>query len=267
MTKLIPDWQLGYVLPVLVGDHIHHQFYRAAPDSCFLVCYPLSLGSFSVDGVEAALQSFDPAIDFLHGRGVDRISQGGIPISAYAGRKRTLSLIENAQKRTGIPCSADFEETIEALHSQGLRKVVIGAKWSPELMGRVAEYLADAGIEVVGYVNETHSAHEVVALDPAQGLEVALSLGRKAFETHPEADGMLLAGGSWPCLEAVRTLEREFGRPVIANPQATYWAAFRQFGVEPMPGFGTLLDSLRGDGAIEFTDRKETGTVSEAEAK
>lgn len=254
--SLMPEWQLGYVLPVLVGDYIHYQFYRAAPDNCFLVCHPLDLGSFSVEGVDKALENFDRAIDFLHYRKVDRISQGGIPISAYAGRKRTLGLIEQAEKRTGIPCSADFEESIDGLRALGIRNVVVAAKWSPELMGRVTDYLGDAGITVAGFVNETHSAAEVVALDPPKSLEIALSLGRKAFTEYPQADGLLLAGGAWLSLEAVPMLEREFGRPVVTNPQATYWAAFRQFGVTPTAGLGTLLDSLQG------TRPAEAGTLS-----
>jgi maleate cis-trans isomerase len=61
----------------------------------------------------------------------------------------------------------------------------------------------------------------------------------------PDADGLLLAGGAWLVLQAVPMLEAEFGRPVVTNPGATYWAMARQAGIKPRSGFGRLLDMLR----------------------
>jgi maleate cis-trans isomerase len=41
-------------------------------------------------------------------------------------------------------------------------------------------------------------------------------------------------------------LEEEFGRPVLTNPAASYWAFMRQLGrSSPRPGSGRLIDSLR----------------------
>ena len=53
------------------------------------------------------------------------------------------------------------------------------------------------------------------------------------------------AGGNWLSNAAIPVLEREFGRPVITNPAASYWAFMRQLGkCSPRRGFGTLIDSL-----------------------
>ena len=46
---------------------------------------------------------------------------------------------------------------------------------------------------------------------------------------------MLLAGGAWLVAQAVPVLEAEFGKPVITNPGATYWAALRRAASRPMP--------------------------------
>jgi maleate cis-trans isomerase len=56
---------------------------------------------------------------------------------------------------------------------------------------------------------------------------------------------LLLAGGAWLVVQAVPMLEAEFGKPVVTNPGSTYWAALRQADLEPQPGFGQLLESLR----------------------
>ena len=245
MIDFMPRHQLGYVLPVPVGDYIHYQFYRICPPDCFLVCTPLSLESFSASGADSALKAFEPAAEFLIQRKVDRISQGGIPISAFVGRKRVLGLLETIQRRTDIPVTADFEETIEALQHLGLKRVAVAAKWDDALMTAVVAYLKDVGIETVGLCSEVYTAAQVTTVRPQDGFDLALALGRKAFTDNPKADGLLLAGGAWLSLPAAAILEAEFGRPVVTNPMATYWAALRQFGRRAtVPGLGRLLDSL-----------------------
>jgi maleate cis-trans isomerase len=244
MLDLLPRHQFGYILPVPIGDNQHYMFYRIFPPDCMEVCCPLNLQQFSAPGVEKALEAFWPAFEFLVARKVERISQGGIPISSYAGRARMLAMLEEANKRSGIPTSADFEESIEAIHALGIRRLAVAAKWSPELMGRVAAYLRHAGITPLGVHGQEHTAQEVVALRPQEGVDIALALGRDAFAKMPDADGLLLAGGAWLVLQAVPMLEAEFGRPVVTNPGATYWAMARQAGIRPRRGFGQLLDML-----------------------
>ena len=245
MIDLMPRRQFGYINPVQISDFIHYQFYCIFPLNCLLVTIPLNLQSFSHGGVDRALEAFWPAFDFLVAREVERISQGGIPVSAYAGRPRVLALLEEAAKRSSIPATADFEESIEAVRHLGIKRLAVAAKWSPELMGCIREYLNHAGITPVGLIGHEHSAQQVVGLRPKESVDVALELGREAFTKMPEADGLLLAGGSWLVVQAVPILEAEFGKPVITNPGATYWAALRQGGLKPNAGFGQLIESLR----------------------
>lgn len=245
------DWrprrQFGMILPAAVVDFIYHQFYRVFAPHNVLVGYALSLQSFTAKGVDEALKSFWPAFDFLAGRGVERISLSGVPLSAYAGRPRILELIAEAGKRSAIPTSTDFEEIIAAINHLGLRRVAVAAKWDPPQMKAVADYLAHAKIDITGTWGEGQSAKQVFALGPEQGVEVALAVGRRALRESPEADGLVLAGGAWSILEAIPVLEAEFGRPVISNPAATYWAALRQSGQEcQQRGLGRLLDSTIG---------------------
>jgi maleate cis-trans isomerase len=111
-------------------------------------------------------------------------------------------------------------------------------------MQRIREYLGHAGITPVGLVGHEHSAQQVVALKPHESVDVALALGREAFTKIPEADGLLLAGSAWLVMQAVPILEAEFGRPVVTNLGASYWAALRQGSLKPRSGFGQLIESL-----------------------
>src|SRR5262249_37139789 len=94
VIDLMPRHQFGYINPVQISDYIHLQFYRIFPADCLLVNCPLNLQSFSTGGVDRALEAFWGAFDFLVDRKVERISQGGIPVSAYAGRPRILGMLE-----------------------------------------------------------------------------------------------------------------------------------------------------------------------------
>jgi maleate cis-trans isomerase len=244
-VNLLPTGQLGYILPTTVGDAIHHQFYRVCPPDMMLIAYPINLGAFSADGVEAALTSFWPAFDFLVARKVDRIVQGGIPVSAIAGRRRILGFIDEAGRRSSIPLAADFEECIEGFKALGCRRIAMAAKWDDKLMGQVAQYLREAGLEPLGWASQAHTASQVMDVRPQDGIDLAIALGRRALTENPQADALLLAGGAWLSLAAIPVLEREFGKPVIANPAATYWAAMKQLKrASPVTGCGILIDSL-----------------------
>lgn len=248
MIDIRPRRQLGYLLPVTVGDTVYYQFYRVFPPDVFMATFPLALSAFTRPAVDAALGNFWEGVDFLASRGVERIVQGGIPVSALAGRDRIRRLLDEAERKTGIPCDGDFEESIRALQDLGVRKVAVAAKWDDALMHGVSVYLEDAGFAVTGLTSKVHTAREVVALSADDGIEMAVELGREAFRQSPGADGLLLAGGAWLSLQAIPRLEAEFGRPVVTNPSATFWAALKQFGLRSQePGMGRLLDTLHGN--------------------
>jgi len=245
MIDIRPRHQFGFVMPTPLASLFEYQFSLVFPPDCLNVGFPINLSGFSAKGVDEALERFWPAFDWLAKWGVERIVQSGIPVSAYAGRPRMLALIEEAKRRSSIPATCDFEECIEAIRQLGIRRVAVAAKWDDELMQRVLDYLAHAGIETVGFHNDPHSAAEVFALRPEESVQVALALGRGAFAKMPQADGLLLAGGAWLALQALPMLEQEFGKPVINNPCSSYWAGLRQAGLKPPhKGFGRLLDSL-----------------------
>lgn len=245
---MVPTAQLGYILPPRVGDAIHHQFYLTCPPDLALVVYPLNLTTFTDASIEEALGLLWPAFDFLVSRRVDRIVQAGIPASAFAGRARILGFLDEAARRApNIPASADFEEAIDGFKLLGCRKIAMAGKWDDAMMGRVATYLRAAGLEPLGWAAQAHTTQQVMEVRPQDGLDMALALGRRAFKENPGADGLLLAGGAWLSNAAIPVLEAEFGRPVITNPAASYWAFMRQVGkCSPRKGFGMLIDSLQG---------------------
>jgi maleate cis-trans isomerase len=214
------------------------------------VTYHLGLNRFTKDGVDEALKGFWDAVDFLAHRKVELMSLGGIPLCAYAGRSRILSLLKEARERTQLPVSADFEDSIDALNFLKIKKVAVAAKWDRPLMQAVTDYLAHASIEVLGFHGEAHTAQQVIALGAQESIDIAVEIAGRAFEQMPDADGLLLAGGAWLVLPAIAEIERRFGKPVVNNPAATYWKALKGCRVSSqLRGFGRLLDSACDENA------------------
>ena len=57
------------------------------------------------------------------------------------------------------------------------------------------------------------------------GPEKAYELGRRT--DRPDADAIVMPGGNWPSMSVVERLERELGKPVLANNAVSLWAGLR----------------------------------------
>jgi maleate isomerase len=72
------------------------------------------------------------------------------------------------------------------------------------------------------------------------GPEAAYELGRRV--DRPEADAVIMPGGNWPAMSVVERLERELGKPVLANNAVSLWAGLCLLKTgDSIPGYGQLL--------------------------
>jgi len=103
-------------------------------------------------------------------------------------------------------------------------------------------YLRSAGIEVVHCASSGRTMAENARLDDDTGMRLAIELGTEAFSARNDTDAVIMPGGRWITVDAVRELERRFGRPVITNYSAGLWAALRATGHrQTITGWGQLL--------------------------
>lgn len=87
---------------------------------------------------------------------------------------------------------------------------------------------------------------ENATLGAADGMRMAVDLGRAALAAAPTAQALVLPGGRWLSIHAVTQLEAEFGKPVLLNLNASLWAALNSAGRGlPLAGHGMLLASSR----------------------
>lgn len=245
MGKDQPRYLFGHMSPLMAKDNRNHEAGQVFPASCDILCYPMNLKAFSVAAVDESLGAFWAALEHLAAHKVRRMALGGIPVAALPGRQRILALLDEARGRTDIPVTAVFEDVIDAFKALGVRRIAVAAKWERSLMQAVADYLADGGITVVGESAKPHTAEQVLQIGEAEGTDMAIELGRQALRNFPQAEALLVAGGAWRSLDSVPILEKEFGKPVINNSGAEFWASMKMVGVHsPRLGWGTLIDSL-----------------------
>ncbi|MEB3370925.1 maleate cis-trans isomerase family protein [Saccharopolyspora mangrovi] len=142
-------------------------------------------------------------------------------------------------------CSAPVVSSAGALLSGiaalSARKVAILTPYMKPLTKAVADYIEDAGIEVVDAVSlEVPDNLAVARLDPADLREHhrKLDLAR--------ADALVLSACvQMPSLPAIQPVEDEVGIPVLSAATATAFRILTELGLPPrVPGVGRLLSGV-----------------------
>jgi maleate cis-trans isomerase len=246
MQSLVPRFTWG---SMSARDHRvsrggGYQFYRIVPLDVMQVSVVLGIDEYSADSVDNAITSFWDCADLLAREHVDRIILGGAPVSAQLGRSRVLGLLHELEQRTGITGDAPIEAVIAAMQHLGLHRIAVGSRWAPELNARVAAYLKEGGLEVMGVTARGQWAAQAAAMSFEEGLQAALEVGREAAMLDPRVEAVWVAGGAAMALHVVPALEAEFGIPAFTNLTAEVWHGLVSPGViNPVQDWGTLLAS------------------------
>lgn len=247
MNMVSPWFRLGYIIPHLYTDLDAYQFYRVAPEGMMLVTAGLNLPDYSVAGVERELPVFWERVELLAKKS-DRISLSGVPVAAALGRKKMREMLDEAAKRSGLPCDTDLEAHIAALGQFGAKKIALVTRWPDAVNAALTRYLGDAGIEVLVCRSRPRTLAENKLSSPAADHDLAIELARNAMRAAPGAEALLMPGGLWFAIYAVPELEAEFGRPVLLNILSTTWAALASLGdrmvTRPDARWGKVLGSL-----------------------
>src|SRR5262249_17269635 len=126
---------------------------------------------------------------------------------------------------------------VDALTRLGVETIAIGAPWSKTMDKPMVDFMELSGFKVVhsegvGFV----ASIELGRTGPGAGYELARPGGR------PGARALITPGGNWPAMSVVERLERELGKPVLANNAVSLWAGLRLIKTGGgIPGYGRLL--------------------------
>ena len=153
--------------------------------------------------------------------------------AGLAGERRVLDAMRTATEQ---PVATTASAVQEALRALGARRIVLISPYARATHQHELEFLAEAGIEVVGdRALELPGSDEYITVTPADWLRLGVE------EMEPSADALFLSCTNIHSLPAIPALEERLGKPVVTSNQAVLWYALRTRGLEDVvPELGAL---------------------------
>jgi maleate cis-trans isomerase len=220
------------------------------PSDIVSVYAGLAIRDYTVDGVEEAMTKYWDLVDSLVQRGAQRITLGAYPIGSQLGRPRVLKIMEETEKKTGLPADSTMETVVALFRHLGAKRIAIGSRWAPQLNRALVDYFEHAGIAVAAITSEGQWAHEAFGMSVERGVVLAMKLGREAMRQAPDADALLLPGGTWLSLAAVPPLEDEFDVPVVGGGVPNAWRYMQMGLAPPIADWGRILANPNGSNVV-----------------
>lgn len=238
-----PRYRYGVVGPVARSamESMAENTETFLPPDVVRVANGIGISDYTTDGVEEAMVRYWPCVDELVSLKAQDITLAGIPISSQLGFKRTRDLLAETTKRTGLRADADVEGVIAGMQHLGVERIAIASRWADELNNKMVAYLEEAGLKVLTVTSEGQWAKEAFGMSIEMGVKLAFKLGREAMRKAPDAQGLLLPGGTWRSMAAVPILEDDFGRPCFTNTNGRVWRLIHEGIAPPVQGWGQLL--------------------------
>jgi maleate isomerase len=174
-----------------------------------------------------------------------KLGDAEVDVVVFAATAPTLAngmgydreLIKRMENASGRPATTAATAFVDALTRLGAKKIAIAAPWSKTMDKPMVAFMQASGFEVVN----SEVAGYVASIELGRtGPEAAYALGRRA--DRPDADAIIMPGGNWPAMSMVEKLERELGKPVLANNAVSLWAGLRLLKRgDGIAGYGVLL--------------------------
>ena len=181
------------------------------------------------------VDNIDSSIELLAMVNPDVIVIAHTATSYYLGRQGESDLLARLQRSTGKRVVTAFGSVVRALQRLDVRRLSLGAPYSPETTLQGKGHLEAHGFEVVSFTNL-----QGVTNIYDETAERAYGLARLADKEDAEA--VFLSGTGLPTLPVLELLERDLGKPVISSASAMMWHALRLAGVgQSILGSGRLL--------------------------
>ena len=204
-----------------------------------LLYEPVNLSAMSIEGYDDAHERLGDAALRLIDRGASRVMVDGTSLTFYRGHAFHNQLLAKLAALTGGYVSTASLSLLNGLSKLRARRLAIATAYTADVNSRFEQFLLEAGYDVLvlegmgmSGIAETH------AVTPERVEQFA----RRVFASQRSADCLVIACGGLRTLDLIVPLETDFHVPVMTSFTATIWGLACLAGVQPMPGFGQLLD-------------------------
>jgi maleate cis-trans isomerase len=233
---------IGCIVPPRTNETVINEAIRLSPEGVSWCWSVMGLPEFGKYEFDEALGRAGVAARELADRDVDIIVSCGIPLVTSKGPGYHETLEAQLSEAIGHrkPVTTDIHCVLGALRALGLTEIALLSIYQRYIQDNVIRYFEHYGIRT--------------AAD--EGLEYALAdcMTRPTMDTSYDgalvvagkarsAGGMFVSCPQWPVVGNVARLEREIGKPVVAQMAAILWGCLSQLGKrEPVKGYGRLLE-------------------------
>jgi maleate isomerase len=171
------------------------------------------------------------------------LPDGSLDVVCYACTSGSLIIGEQrvfAELKRGAPAAKPtslITGVIRALNKVQARKIVVATPYLDEINRREADYLEEAGFEVLSICGlNLEKDSDMVKVAPDYLLEFALAQDRI------DADAIFVSCGALRTLDVIGEIEARAGKPAICSNQAMIWDCLRLAGIDDrFDGYGRLL--------------------------
>lgn len=238
----VPKKKIGVMTPLPVIENAAYEFYRLVPRDIMLVMVPLGVREFTAKDVERVFEPVDGILDMMMGRGIDIVTQTGVPLPLLIGIEAHDRLLAHMAAHTGLEACSQIQSVVTAGKHLDIKNILFSNKWSETMNATLSEFFARAGISTAGVAAQEIPPGEFQRFTSAHSMQLAYDLGKRALEDFPDSDGLYIGGGTWISQPVCQRLEEEFGKPVYCNQEAMIWDILHRLDIwKPIPKAGKLL--------------------------
>ena len=233
---------IGCIVPPRTNETVINEALRLAPEGVSWCWSVMGLPEFGKYEFDEALGRAAVAAGELADRDVDIIVSWGIPLVTSKGPGYHASLEAELSQAIGArkPVTTDIHCVLGALRALGGDEVAILSIYQRYIQDNLIRYFEHYGIRTVADEGLEYKLADCMTRPSMEtSYESAMGLARRA----QAAESLFVSCPQWPVVGNVARLEREMGKPVIAQIPAVLWGCLSQLGKrEPVKGYGRLLE-------------------------
>ena len=192
--------------------------------------------------LEQSFTDFETKVAEMAALRVDLIHPAGVPF-LLLGHQGEHALVTKWEKRHKIPIFTNGMSQVNALKAFKAKRVIAASYFNDDINKSFANYLAEAGFEVLGIAGYNVPFQEVPKLEARV---IRQFFDRLYLPQRGKAEAFYLIGPAWRAtLEMLDELERDYGIPVIHHVPAQSWEIQKRLGFrQPVAGYGRLIGEM-----------------------
>ena len=241
--------QIGSILPILALDFgfLEKVIFRPFPEGVNIIGIGLELKAATPEEICKMEACVVPAAKILKLMGAEIISFSCTAGSFILGYKHEQETIAEMKEATGVPCITMTTGVVEAFKFLGMKKIVMAAPYTKEVIEHELEYFKGLGFDLVYHEGLGIEAPlEIYARTCWQNYKFVLEAWKNATAKGLEADCIFISCGGMDLFPIISPLESATGLPVISSNSAQCWDLLKLAGIrEPIYGYGKLLEMER----------------------